>query len=81
MNTRIRSQRGHIHLWLPVVVIVIVGAVGYYVYQAQHRPSKITDPTVKAALKKASSDLKSVNLASVKASVSSIQSTQGQIKK
>jgi hypothetical protein len=78
---RITNQRGHIHLILPLIVLVLIGATGYAVYHASHKPSKLTDPTVKAELQKVSSDLKSINLAGVKASVDSIQSTQSQFKK
>jgi len=75
------NQTGHIHLIaIAVVFLLVVVAGGAYVYKANHRQSKVTDPTIRAELKKASSDLKDVNLASVKASVDSMKSTQDQFK-
>jgi hypothetical protein len=41
-----------------------------------NRPSKVTDPAVKAQLQKVSSELKSINLAQIKSSVSAVSSTK-----
>lgn len=82
MTTTRSAQSGHFHLIAAgIVVVVLIGAMGAFVYYRNYRPSKVTDPTVRAELQKASSDLKSVDLASVKASVASVQSTQKQFKK
>ena len=75
-------ERGHIHLLITVLIVGgLLGAMGYYVYRVNYAPSNVTDPTVKAELKKVSTELKGVNLASVKGSVDSLNNTQKQIKK
>ena len=81
MTTGRSNQAGHIHFIALIVVVGIIAAIGAFVYYRNYRPSKVTDPTVRAELQKASSDLKSVDLAGVKASVASVQSTQNQFKK
>ena len=82
MKSKKFRERGHIHLLAAVLIVAaLIGAMGYYVYRVNYAPSKVTDPTVKAELKKVSTELKGVNLASVKGSVDSLNNTQHQIKK
>jgi hypothetical protein len=69
------TQRGHLHLVLPLVILVLIAAVGVMVYR-NNRPSKVTDPAVKAQLQKVSSELKSIDLAQIKSSVSAVSSTK-----
>lgn len=74
------NQQGHVHLLLVVVVLLAVAAIGGFVYYKNYGPSKVDDPTVKAQLKQASSDLKAVNLAQIKSSVDSVSSSKNAYK-
>lgn len=74
MSIKAKDQRGHAHLLLTLVVVVIIAAIGGYVYRQQNKPSKVTSPTVKAKLEQASADLKSINLAGLKSTVDSTNS-------
>jgi len=70
------NQKGHAHIVLIAAVLAIVVAIGGYVYYKNYGPSKVNDPTVKAQLQKASTDLKNVNLAQIKSSVDGVNSAK-----
>lgn len=71
-----RNQSGHIHFVLPLIAIVIIGGIGWFVYQQGHKPSKVTNPNVKAQLQQTSAELKQINLAQIKQTADSVSGVQ-----
>jgi predicted negative regulator of RcsB-dependent stress response len=58
-----------------VVVVIVVGAAGWFVYQ-RNKPSKVSSPTVKAQLAQTSAELKKINLAQIKQTADSVSGVQ-----
>lgn len=56
-----------------IVVLLAAAWCGWWAYN-KYKPSKVNDPATRAQIEKASKDLKSINLASVKSSVDTVKS-------
>lgn len=80
-KTKQSKQSGHFHLIVAlIVVVVVVAAVGWLIYQRQHRASKVTDAATRAQLQQTAAELKQVDLGSVQKAVNSASSVQDSAK-
>ncbi|HEX5447719.1 MAG TPA: hypothetical protein VFW90_00760 [Candidatus Saccharimonadales bacterium] len=76
MKLKNQGQSGHIHLFVPLIVLVVVAGIGWLTYKQTHKPSKVTDASVRAQLQQTSNELKKINLAKIKGTVDTVNGVQ-----